>query len=116
MFCFGILGIFGGNHKKRKTGKLGIYGLLRCSVGNSRRGVDLCQGMGYLCHGKAEVPKWHPLGTPWRSKAMLRQRSTPWRSTATPWHSYCSQRTNFFILFLNTSYSYTDSLRTLIND
>ena len=32
----------------QKLENLGIIGLLRCSVGNPRRGVDLRQGVGYL--------------------------------------------------------------------
>ena len=49
MFCFGILRIYGGNRKKKgKLENMGIIGLLRHSVGNPRRGVDLCQGMEYL--------------------------------------------------------------------
>ena len=96
MFCFRILEK---NHKIAKVQKmenLGIIGLLRHSVRNPRRDIDLCQGVGYprhgvdLCQGvgyprrgEAEVPKWHPLGT-------------PWRSIATPRCSYCSQRAIFF--------------------
>ena len=34
--------------KVQKLKNLGIIGLLRHSVGNPRRGVDLCQGVGYL--------------------------------------------------------------------
>ena len=60
MFCFGILRIFGKNRKSANLENLGIIGLLRCSVGNSRRDIDLRQGMGYPRHGEAEVPKWHP--------------------------------------------------------
>ena len=94
MFCFGI---FGGNRKKEENWKIWAkIGLLRRSVGNPCRGVDLRQGVGYPHHGEAEVPKWHPSST-------LRR-------------SYCSQRAIFGFLFLNTSYSYTDSLRTIIND
>ena len=40
----------------------------------------------------------------------------PQRSSAMPWHRHYSQRENFGFLFSNTSYSYTDSLRTLIDD
>ena len=65
MFCFGILRILEKNSKKEESWKnLGIIGLLRRSVGNPRRGVDLRQGVGYPRHGEAEVPKWQPSGTP----------------------------------------------------
>ena len=60
MICFGILRIFGEKLQKSKNWKSGHIGLLRCSVGNPCRGVDLCQGLRYPRHGKAEVPKWHP--------------------------------------------------------
>ena len=79
MFCFLILSYFGEKSQKcNKMEILGIIGLLRCSVGNPRRGVDLLQGVGYPHRGKAEVPKWHPSGT-------------PRRSIAAPRRSYCSQ-------------------------
>ena len=74
----------------QKLENLGVIGLL-------------CQGMGYPGRGEAEVPKWYPSGM-------------PRCSIATPRCSYCSQRAFFGFLFPNTSYSYTDSLRTLIND
>ena len=65
MFCFRILRIFGGNHKKiGKLENLSKNGLLCCNVGNPRHGIDIRQGVGYPRHGKAEVPKWHPSGTP----------------------------------------------------
>ena len=45
MFCFRILRNYGGNRKKeKKLENLGIIELLRRSVGNPRRDVDLCQG------------------------------------------------------------------------
>ena len=94
MFCFGILRIFGENHKSAKIGKSGI-------IGNPRRGINLRQGVGYPRRGEAEVPDWNPSGT-------------PQHSIAAPWRSYCSQRAIFGFLFLYTSYSYTDSLETLI--
>ena len=48
IFCFEILRIFGGSHKKEENWKnLGIIGLLRRSLGNPRRGVNLRQGVGY---------------------------------------------------------------------
>ena len=48
MICFGILRIFGEKSQNRKNWKSGHMGLLRCSVGNPRCGVDLRQGMGCL--------------------------------------------------------------------
>ena len=66
MFCFEILRIFGEKSQKRKTKNLGKKGLVRCSVGNPRRGVAV------LRRGEAEVQKWHPSGMPRRSSA------TPW--------------------------------------
>ena len=92
--------------KNRKSGKLenlGIIGLLRRSIGNPHLGVDLRHGVGYTHRDEAEVPKWYPSGTPRRSIIVLR-------------HNYFSQRAIFGFLFLSTSYSYTDDLRTLIND
>ena len=65
MFCFGILRILEKNRKKEERWKiLGIIGLLRRSVGNPRRGVDLRKGVGYPRQGEAEVPKWQPSGMP----------------------------------------------------
>ena len=58
MFCFGIFGLFWRKIAKvQKLRNLGIIGLLRCSIGNPRRGVDLHQGVGYPRRGEAEVPK-----------------------------------------------------------
>ena len=102
MFCFGILRIFGGNRKKEENWKIWVkIGLLRRSVGNPCSGVDLRQGVRYHCGGEAEVTKCHLLGTPRCRIAAL-------------WRSYSSQRAVFGFLFPNTSYSYTDSLGTLI--
>ena len=95
MFCFGILRIFGGNCKKKENWKI-------WALSSLRRGVDLRQGVGYPRLGEAEVPKWHPSSTSRRSISALRR-------------GYCSQQAIFGFLFSNTSYSYTDSLRTLIN-
>ena len=73
MFCFEILRIFGGNLKKEENWKiLTKIRLPRRSVGNPRRGIDLCQGVGHPRRGEAEVPKWNPSGTPRCNKA------TPW--------------------------------------
>ena len=97
MFCFRILRILEKIVRVQKQENLGIIELLRRSIGNRCRGVDLRQGMGYPRRGEAEVPKWHPSGTPWRSISALRR-------------SYCSQRVIFLdFWFLSTSYSYTDS-------
>ena len=79
--CF-VLGFWRKIVKVQKLENLGIIGLLRRSIGNPRRGIDLRQGMGYPRRGEAEVPKWHPSGT-------------PWRSIATPRRRYCSQRAIF---------------------
>ena len=68
----------------QKLENLGIIGLLCRSIGNPRRDVDLRQGVGYPRRGEAEVPKWHPLGTPRRSKA-------------TSQHRYYSQQEIFWI-------------------
>ena len=81
MFCFGILEK---NRKSAKFGKSRHYRAPMPQRRNPRRGVDLLQGVGYPRRGEAEVPKWHPSGTPRHSKA-------------TPQHSYCSQREMFWI-------------------
>ena len=97
MFCFRILRILEKIVKVQKQENLGIIGILRRSIGNPRRGVDLHKGMGYPRRGEAEVPKWHPSGTPWHIISASR-------------HSYCSQRAIFLdFWFPSTSYSYTDS-------
>ena len=96
MFCFRILRIFGGNCKKRKTGKSWHFRAPTPSIGNPRRGIDLRQGVGYPRRSEAKVPKWHPLGH--RGIATVHREQI------------------FRFLFPNTSYSYTDSLRTLINN
>ena len=67
MICFGILRIFREKNRKRANWKSGHIWLLRRSVGNPRCEVDLSRGVGYPCRGEAEVPKWHPSGTPQRS-------------------------------------------------
>ena len=84
MFCFGILGLFWRKIAKvKKLENLGIIWLLRRNIGNPRRDVDLCQGMGYPCRSETEVPKWHHSGTPWHSIDASRR-------------SYCSQQAIFF--------------------
>ena len=60
MICFGILRIFGDKLQNSKNRKFGHIGLLHHSVGNPRRGVDVCQGMGCLT---AERPRCQN-GTP----------------------------------------------------
>ena len=55
--------------KKRKKGKpkkkkSGQNGLLRRSAGNPRCSIALHRNVGCPHCGKAEVPKWHPSGTP----------------------------------------------------
>ena len=73
MFCFGILGIFGGNFKKEENRKIwDKIGLLRRNVGNPCRGVDLRQGVGHPHPYEPEVPKWHPSGTSRHSKGTSR--------------------------------------------
>ena len=68
MFCFRIFQDFWRKSQKgRKLENLGKIGLLRHSVRNPRRNVDLRQGVGYPRHDEAEVPKWNPSGTPQRS-------------------------------------------------
>ena len=75
MFCFGIFGSFWRNSQKEgKLENLGKNGLLCRSVGNPCHGVDLHQGVGYLRRGEAEVPKWHPSGTPRRSNCSQRAK------------------------------------------
>ena len=64
------------NCKSAKIGKSGHYRDLTPQCREPRRGVDLRQGVGYPRRGEAEVPKWHPSGTPWLNIAM-------------PHHSYC---------------------------
>ena len=61
MFCFGFLRIFGGKSQKggKKWKSRQKIGLLRHSVGNPRRGVDLLRN-------EAGVPKGHPWGMPQR--------------------------------------------------
>ena len=87
MFC---LGFWRKIAKVKKLENLGIIRLLRRSVGNPHRGVDLRQGVGYPHRSDAEVPKWHPSGTSRRSKATSRRRPTSHRSSATPQRSYYS--------------------------
>ena len=72
--------------KSQKGGKLEKswqIGLLRCSVGNPRRGVDLRQGVGTLAVARPGSQKWHPSGTPRHSFATPRRRAMLQRSSAT---------------------------------
>ena len=75
--CF-VLGFWRKIKKVQKLENLGIIRLLRRSVGNPRRDLDLRQGVGYPRCGEVEVPKWHPSGMPRRGIAAPRLR-------------YCSQ-------------------------
>ena len=74
MFYFGILRIFGEKSQKSKNWKSGHIGFLR----QRREPTPPTPRLGMPSRGEAEVPKWHPSGTP--------------RS------SYCSQRAKFWIL------------------
>ena len=58
MFCFEILRIFGEKTQNSKNRKTGHIGLLRRSVGNPRRGVGLCQGVGSLSAARTRCQKW----------------------------------------------------------
>ena len=107
--CYLVLGFWGDLGEKlqkcKKRGKLGIIGLLCRSVGNPRRGVgvdprrgvgvdprrgvDLHQGVGYLVVARPMCQKWHPSGTPRRSKATPWRRPMSQRSSAMPQRSYC---------------------------
>ena len=92
--CFEILSDFLEKIAKKK--KLGKHGPLRRIVGHPRRGVALHCSVGCL--------------------ATTRLREAKLALSGTPRRRHYSQRQNFWILFPSTSYSYTDSLRTLIND
>ena len=86
----------------QKLENLGIIELLRHNVGNPRRGVDLRQGVGYPRCGEAEVPK----GT----TRVCHGEALLCRGVAT----VHSEQLLFGFLFPNISYSYIDSLGTLI--
>ena len=77
MIYFVILRIFGEKSKKEENGKFGQNGLLHCSVGNPRCGVDLRRSVGCLVVARPRCQNWHPSGTPWCSKV-------------TPWRRHCS--------------------------
>ena len=116
MFCFEFLRIFGEKSQNSKRENMDKHELLCRSVGNPRRSVALrhsvgcpCRNMGCPHRGEAGEPKWHPSGTPRHSFATSQRRATPLRS-------YCSQRANFWTFVPKVSFSYTDSLRTLMND
>ena len=84
--------IFRENRINEKQGKSGIFGFLRRSLGNP----CLRRSVGCPRRDEAGVPKWRPLG-------------------------YATVKTLFtvrkFRIFVpKVSYSYSDSLRTLIND
>ena len=80
---------------EKKREKLGIIGLLHRSIGNPRRSVDLCQGVGYLAAARPRCQN----GTPQVRHGVATVHSEQ----------------IFGFLFSSISYSYTDSLRTLIN-
>ena len=102
MFCFEILRIFEEKSQKGANWKSRHIWLLRRSVGNPRRGVDLRQGVGCLASARPRCQN----GTPRvRHDIAKLCRSVP---------TVHSEKILDFC-FLNTSYSYTDSLRTLIN-
>ena len=88
--------------EKKKKEKLGIIGLLHRSIGNPRRGVDLRQGVGYLAAARPRCQN----GTP-----QVRHGVALLRHGVATVHS----EQIFGFLFSSISYSYTDSLRTLIN-
>ena len=68
---------------------------------------------------RREPTSWHRptprRGIPSPRRGQGAKNGTP-QVRAVPRHSYYSQRAIFGILFSNTSYSYIDSLRTLINN
>ena len=60
MFCFRILRIFGEIVKRGKLENLEKIGLLRRSVGNPHRGVDLRQGVGSLATARPTCQNGNP--------------------------------------------------------
>ena len=86
----------------QKLENLGIIGLLRHNVGNPRCGIDLRQGVGYPRCGEAEVPK----GTP----RVCHDEAFLCRGVVT----VHNEQFFFGFLFPNISYSYINSLGTLI--
>ena len=83
--------IFEENRKNEKQGKSGIFGFLSHSVG-----MGLRHSVGCPCRDEAGVQKWCPLGYA-TVKTLFTVRK-------------------FWIFVSKVSYSYNDSLRTLIND
>ena len=60
MNCFGILRTFGEKSQNSKNWKSGHIRLLRRSVGNPRRGVDLHQGVGCLAAARPRCQNGTP--------------------------------------------------------
>ena len=87
MIFFGILRIFGEKSQKSKNWKSGHIKLLRRSVGNLRRGVELCQGVRSLAVARPRCQNCTP-----RVRRGIALRFTPHRSN-------CSQREKFWIFF-----------------
>ena len=102
MFCFAILRIFGGNRKKKRK----LENLGKNQAPTPQRGEPTPRRRPTPRRG---IPS--PLRGRGAKMAPLRLGRRP-----TPQRSYWSQRAIFGFLFSNTSYPYTDSLRTLIND
>ena len=90
MICVEILSDSWRKSQKGETGKSGIFGFLRRSVGNPRHGVALHRNVGCPRRGEVGVPKWHPSGTPRHSFATSQRSATPLRS-------YYSRRNKFRI-------------------
>ena len=96
IICFRFLSDFWRKSQKRAKRKTGQNGPLCCNEGHPCRGVSLRRSEGCLATVRPKGQKGHPSAT-------LQRR-------------HCSQRQNFRIFFSKVSYSYTDNLRTLIND
>ena len=96
--------------REKKPENMGKHGPLHCSGGHPLRGVALRLSMDCLVAVRPKGQKGPP------STTIRRNFATPQCSLATPRRRHCSQGENFWILFSSISYSYTDSLRTLIND
>ena len=110
MMYFEFLEFLVKNRKKGKTRKTGHYGPLCRSEGHPRRGVALDSSEGCLT---AVRPKGHKGPSPRvRQGVALLRRGEVLRPDEVTVHN--GQFSNF--LFLNTSFLYPDSLRTLIND
>ena len=104
MICFEFSRISGKNRKKGKPQNLGKHGPLRHSEGHPRCCVVLHRSEGLPFRGEAEGIKRPPPPPSATLQRVLRH------------DRHCSQRQNFRIFVPKVSYSYTDCLRTLIND